>query len=91
MTSRTTNHAHEQFQQWRRSNPGGFFINCKTRTTWMLHRVDCEHLVNTTWKQDGVGSLTKQKKICSTVSFELLMFANQQPGVRFTKCADCKP
>lgn len=83
--------AHDEFQAWRQDNPTGFFVNCKTQGSWMLHRVTCPHPGGTDWRTGEWGNLTKRRKICSTDRQELLELARQKGISALTRCSDCKP
>jgi hypothetical protein len=81
---------HERFQQWRRENHSGFFINCKSPNNMMIHTVSCSHSGDTEWGRDGEwGSLTKNRKICSTNPEELRVWAGKNSGAALKKCRDC--
>ncbi len=87
--------AHNDFQDWRRENESGFFINVRSRDDQMLHRASCSHAGNTEWKpedHDDWGSLTKSRKICSTDIRELQDRIEEEGGIIILKvCGDCKP
>ena len=48
--------AHDGFQRWRRSNPTGLFINCKSEKNWMLHRSRPNSLLRSTRYRRDDGS-----------------------------------
>jgi hypothetical protein len=77
---------HERFQQWRRKNPSGFFINIKSPNNLMIHSVPCSHSGNTEWEAGEWGTLTKNRKICSTSAEELQIWATEH---NLKKCRDC--
>src|SRR5258708_4416568 len=85
------NDAHALFQTWRRDNPDGFFINCKGKRTWMVHRVMCTHPGNTEWGRDFGASLTKFKKACCIDFRALVHWARQNGPAELTFCNDCSP
>jgi hypothetical protein len=81
-----------RFQDWRRANTDGFFINCINRTTWKLHVTTCWHSGNSLWLRDRRGaSLTRQRKICSDSLQELLTWAEQDGAPSLTCCTHCLP
>lgn len=83
--------AHAAFQQWREDNPVGYLINCKTSRLGRLHRTGCLHLGNTEFQvEDGFGSLTQQRKVCSADRRSLVEWA-QKHGVDLKPCNDCAP
>ncbi len=84
---------HEEFQEWRRLNPEGFFLNCKSRSNLMLHFVVCQHHGNAEWPcdEDGYHSLTKKMKVCSTNSTELEQWAGSNSTAKLKSCSDCVP
>ena len=81
--------AHKHFQQWRRQNPKGFFINCKSASIWMLHRSMCRHPGGTDFLAENWGSLTRRRKICSVERRELVKFV-EKAGLDLQRCSDCK-
>lgn len=80
--------AHSMFQEWRRSHPDGFFLNCKTTKTAMIHSAQCRHLGNTEWQASSEASLGKTPKICSENYNELKAFASRQ-NLRIEPCQHC--
>ncbi len=83
--------AHDDFQTWRATNPNGFFINCKTKTKWLLHRVACGHPGGTDWGLETGHSLTVTRKLCSDNADELLQLAFSNQSVSLTFCYHCSP
>ena len=83
--------AHENFQQWRRENDAGFFINLKSKNNLILRRVHCSHPGGTDWEKGGDGSLTTNPKICSSDKNELLRWAKYKFAASLKVCRDCKP
>jgi hypothetical protein len=85
--------AHAEFQSWRRQNPDGFFLNIRTKTEAMLHRVHCQHPGDTEWEcgEDGFHSLTRRTKICSESINELQVWAMKNAIKTIKKCPDCAP
>ena len=54
--------AHNLFQTWRAANPDGFFLNCKTRQSTVLHSSECFHPGGTTWQRsEEEGDLGKSR------------------------------
>lgn len=86
----TQQDAHRQFQQWRRAHPTGFFINRKSRTTYLLHTALCRHPGDTEWGADIGASLTRNRKICSTSITDLEAWALSR-GLSLRHCQDCAP
>jgi len=82
---------HAAFQQWRRHNPEGYFLNLKSSRNAMLHRTLCPHTGDTEWGhgEEGYGSLTRSKKICSENSRELEEWAAKNVAESLKKCRDC--
>ena len=85
--------AHTEFQSWRRTNPDGYFLNCKSSLEGMLHKALCLHPGDTEWQcaDDGFHSLTKKKKVCSESIAELEFWAADHNITRLKRCADCVP
>lgn len=83
--------AHDDFQSWRAKNLDGFFINCKTKAKWMLHRVACQHPGGTHWGLETGHSLTVTRKLCSDNADELLRLASSNESVSLEFCQDCSP
>ena len=82
--------AHADFQTWRRTHKGGYFINCKSESEGLLHSALCGHPGDTEWQcgDDGLHSLTKKAKVCSTSLLELNLWAAGH-GIKLKKCAHC--
>jgi hypothetical protein len=87
--------AHSDFQNWRRGNENGFFINVKSKNDVMLHRVSCSHPGNTEWQpeeNEKWGSLTKNRKVCSDDVQELQDWAREKySAAKLKMCNSCKP
>lgn len=83
--------AHDKLQEWRRENNYGFFINCKSKNSMMLHGALCPHPGDTEWEEGEWGSLTRSKKVCSTNREELVSWANKNSVAKLKVCRDCKP
>lgn len=89
---RDDDNAHADFQRWRRQNYGnGLFLNYKGPSNTMLHRNSCPHLGDADWDraEQGFGSLTSTKKICSTDRPELEQWAVEHCVVGVKRCQDC--
>jgi hypothetical protein len=82
---------HENFQRWRRTNETGFFINIKSSNDVMLHRVICRHPRSTDWEKGEWGTLTKNRKVCSTDKNTLLNWVKKYCSASLKLCRDCKP
>ena len=84
--------AHDRFQQWRRENEDGYFLNIRGMNSVMLHRTHCPHIGGTNWEKDqGFGSLTKNKKLCSPDKDELVQWANENAHSKLKECSNCAP
>ena len=81
---------HDKFQDWRRANDNGLFINVKSENNAMLHQSLCPHSGNTYFEEGAEGSLTNKLKICSNNREELLNWAIRK-GITLKLCRDCKP
>jgi hypothetical protein len=87
--SRSGGDAHEEFQEWRRNNPDGFFLNRRPSGKYMLHHVSCHHLGDPWWKVADWGrSLTHSRKICCVDYGALEKWAADQ-GDAVVDCQDC--
>jgi len=85
--------AHGDFQRWRaRHFEDGYFLNVKSPSYVMLHRSACPHLEGTDWlrPEQGFGSLTKSKKVCSTHPQELEHWASENATATLSRCKDCE-
>jgi hypothetical protein len=82
--------SHKAFQKWRKTHPHGFFLNCRSSSSALLHRVDCQHPGNTEWSAGPWGSLTSRAKICSENVDALREWANEH-GYDVSECQDCRP
>jgi len=77
--------AHEKFVKWLDRNPDGFYINCKTARDMVLHRSSCFHA-----SPLELGSLTKNRKACSSNWHKLDDWVTEQSG-KLRICRDCAP
>jgi hypothetical protein len=82
--------AQEGFQRWQAGNPTGFYINRKTTTRGMLHRVGCGHVGNPGDWDPEFGDVARRAKVCHNDRAALLSWAERQ-GVAVTPCTDCRP
>jgi hypothetical protein len=85
--------AHVHFQRWRaRHWADGYFVNYKSPNDVMLHRSPCPHLGDTDWVrfEQGFGSLTRNKKICSTDRPELERWASKNVAADLKRFRDCE-
>jgi hypothetical protein len=84
--------AHARFQEWRRANQDGFFLNRKTLRSGLLHRVDCWHPAGPDSGLDagGTGSLTRVLKVCSLRADRIRRWALEN-GVAVRSCSHCAP
>lgn len=87
--------AHSEFQNWRRGNDRDFFVNVKSKSNLMLHRAACTHPGDTEWERaenEGWGSLTTNRKVCSNDVQELQDWAKEKYSPAALKvCGTCKP
>ena len=90
---RDNDNAHAEFQQWRHQNyEGGYFLNYMGPSRIVLHRSACSgHFGDTDWERDreGWGSLTRNKKRCSTDKRELESWASKHGTLALKQCQDC--
>ena len=77
---------HDNFVRWMDENPNGFFLNYKSPSSFMLHRVHCDHL---DFKEKV--SLTSNRKLCSTDREELETWAKERSAQKLRYCSNCKP
>jgi hypothetical protein len=85
--------AHAKFQGRRaRHWSDGYFVNYKSPNNVMLHRSPCPHLGDTDWAraEQGFGSLTRSRKICSTDSRELERWTSENATSGLKRCRDCE-
>ncbi len=85
--------AHAAFQRWRGYHyEDGYFLNYKSPNSVMLHRSACPHLSDTDWArfEHGYGSLTCNKKLCSTDYRKLERWATGNAAVGLERCRDCE-
>jgi hypothetical protein len=67
-------------------------VNYKSPNNVMLHRSPCLHLGDTNWAayEHGWGSLTRNRKVCTTDRRELEEWAKQNTTADLKWCRDCK-
>ncbi len=82
--------AQASFQRWQAEHPSGFFINRKSASKGVLHRVRCGHVGGAGDWDPGWGDLAKRAKVCHTERGPLVEWA-QGAGVTVKMCADCRP
>ena len=90
---RDSKNAHGEFQRWRARHWGdGYFLNYKGQSYVMLHRSPCPHLEDEDWlrPEQGFGSLTRSKKVCSTNHAELERWAGENAKAALKRCKDCE-
>lgn len=83
--------AHAEFQNWRRENMDGFFLNVKTKKTGMIHRSNCLHPGSPDWQANELGDLGKQMKVCSLNLVAIHKWATNNGITHLSECSDCKP
>lgn len=82
--------AQEKFQRWQAENPSGFYINQKSASNGMLHRVGCPHVGDAGDWDAGFGDVTRRAKVCHGDRAALISWAEEK-GVNISMCADCRP
>ena len=78
--------AQAKFERWRQTTSHGYFINYRSRSNLMIHRVGCPH--DTPWHQKW-GSLTRTKKMCSSSEDALAEWARANAHAPLKRCSDC--
>jgi hypothetical protein len=86
----TPGDSHRAFQDWRKANLDGFFLNCRATSSALLHRAGCRHHGDMEWDAAPEGSLTKHAKICATHADALRQWASDH-GFVLSECSDCQP
>ena len=88
---RIQRNGHELFQEWRKVNPSGFFLNLSPFGV-LLHDSQCLHLRNPDFesRQQGEYSHTKKPKVCARTVEELKAWAEKE-GRKIRECLDCRP
>jgi hypothetical protein len=76
----------DQFLKWTEEHIGAFFINCKSPSDMMLHKVPCGHFV---FKE--VVNLVANKKACSSSRRKLEIWAEEHGDESLKVCSTCKP
>ena len=79
-------HSSERFAKWLNGNTGAFFINYKSPTDMMIHKVPCGHFI---FRE--VVNLTANEKVCSPKYEKLESWANQHGAKKLKVCSNCKP
>jgi len=74
------------FTRWRRENPDGFYVNCRSAGNMMLHRQSCSGL-----DFDGSMCLTAAKKVCSSDRRPLETWAAKHGSRPLRICKRCRP
>jgi hypothetical protein len=89
--------AHNAFQKWREQNENGFFLNWKSPSNVMLHRVHCPHYGDTEWgidkinKAKGWGNLGETVKVCSLDKEKLERYVRKEGTKELRYCKSCAP
>lgn len=87
--------AHAKFQRWRARHWGdGYFLNYRRPGNVRLHRSPCPHLGDPDWlrPEQGFGSLTRRKKVCSTDQRELAVDEREcRDGELYQRRAQAQP
>ncbi len=82
--------AQERFQRWQAAHPTGFYLNRRSATRGVLHKVGCKH-VGGAWVWDPVdGDVARNAKVCHPDAAELTRWAAGE-GVTVAPCEDCLP
>jgi hypothetical protein len=86
---------HEEFQEWRRSHPGSYYLNFTTSGRAQLHAVPCYHVGGIDWDgyveregREQLQSATANRKVCGDRPDELLLWASQECLI-VSQCAHC--
>jgi hypothetical protein len=82
-----------KLQRWREQHhKGGHLLNSKSLNNVMLHRSPCSHLGDTDWTraEQGFGSLTRHRKVCSTDRRERERWARENATAALKRCRDCE-
>ena len=78
--------AQAKFERWRQTTSHGYYINYRSRSNLMIHRVGCPH--DTPWNQKW-GSLTRTKKMCSSSEDALAEWVRANAHAPLKRCSDC--
>ena len=78
--------AERGFARWRRENPDGFYVNCKSAGDMMLHKQSCSGL-----DFDGAVRLTATKKVCSSDRQALEAWSARHSTGPLRFCKRCSP
>lgn len=82
--------AQAAFQRWQADNPTGFYVNRKSATTGMLHRVGCPHVGHPgDWDPD-FGDIARSPKVCAPERAALESWARKY-DLALAECGDCRP
>ena len=80
--------AQARFQQWQAANPGGYYLNRRSATQAMLHRVGCRHVGGAGEWDQAAGDVARNAKVCHADAAELARWA-AGAGVAVVRCSDC--
>ncbi|HEY1013130.1 MAG TPA: hypothetical protein VGE07_10535 [Herpetosiphonaceae bacterium] len=75
----------DEFEQWRKKNQEGFYLNKRKIGEVMLHHVDCKHLGNS----EGANTTISYKIAAATR--EALLGEVRRLKLSLRVCSDCKP
>lgn len=78
--------AERGFARWRRENPDGFYVNCRSAGDMMLNRQRCSGL-----DFDAAVCLTATKKVCSSDRQALEAWAARHGSRPLRFCKRCSP
>ena len=78
--------AQAKCERWRQTTSHGYYINYRSRSNLMIHRVGCPH--DTPWNQKW-GSLTRTKNMCSSSEDALAEWARANAHAPLKRCSDC--
>jgi hypothetical protein len=81
--------AAEQFQKWQSAHPTGFYVNVKSLTRGILHRVDCFHVGGVGEWDPAAGDVAHRAKLCSDSRESLTRWAAERQ-LDLASCSDCK-
>jgi len=83
----TNRNIDREFDNWLKANPSGFYLNQKSQTYYILHRVNCWHLHGF----EELVDLTNKAKICSTDRKVLEQWISDDKTKNFAYCETCDP
>lgn len=83
---------HDDFEQWKASNPDGFVISMKSSAQAVLHEAGCSKLAGPHQTPAEGMSRTRSRKVCLTATERSDWSAISEPsGLTVVECQSCKP